>query len=151
VPSHAAVKEIPLEDDFSFVTGQLNVNGIDATPDGKYLIIVQTNPGHLYRVEIGTWDVKRIDIGGAMVPAGDGVLLDGQNLYVVQNRMNQIAVIQLKLDLLSGEVVDTITDSDFRVPTTIAEYGDHLYAVNARFDVTPSANTEYEVVKVRKP
>jgi hypothetical protein len=38
----------------------------------------------------------------------------------------------------------------FRIPTTIAEFGDALYAVNARFDVPPTPDTEYDVVRVSK-
>jgi hypothetical protein len=47
-------------------------------------------------------------------------------------------------------VGNPITSSLFRIPTTVAEFGSSLYAVNARFDVMVEANTEYEVVRVRK-
>jgi hypothetical protein len=87
------------------------------------------------------------------VPNGDGILLAGKTLYVVQNRLNQVAVIALAPDLSLGEVVTRLTDPDFRVPTTIDEFGDRLYAVNARFGVTDpgDAATEYEVVQLAKP
>jgi hypothetical protein len=82
------------------------------------------------------------------VTAGDGLLLDGRTLYVMRNRLNEIAVVELDRTLTSGEVVDTITDPDFRVPTTIAGFGNSLYAVNARFGTDPTPDTEYEVVRV---
>jgi hypothetical protein len=47
-------------------------------------------------------------------------------------------------------VVDTITDDDFDVPTTIAEFGDALYAVNARFGIADPGLAEYDVVRVLK-
>jgi hypothetical protein len=54
------------------------------------------------------------------VTTGDGILLQGRTLYVVRNRMNRIAVIELTPDLASGTVVGVITNPPFDVPTTIA-------------------------------
>ena len=131
----------------------VNLNGIDATPDGKRLIAVRSDTGKLFGIDPETGDADEIDLGGESVPAGDGILLSGKTLYVVQNRMNQVAVIELAPDLLSGEVVTRLTDPDFRVPTTIDELGDRLYAVNARFGVANPGDpaTEYEVVQLAKP
>jgi hypothetical protein len=44
--------------------------------------------------------------------------------------------------------VDLLTNSSFDVPTTIAKFGNALYAVNARFGTTPTPDTEYDVVRV---
>ena len=81
---------------------------------------------------------------------GDGILLDGKTLYVVQNFLNRIARIELSPDLLTGEIVELITDGDFSIPTTIDEHGNRLYAVNARFNVTPTPSTPYQLVQVDK-
>ena len=139
---------IPLTGDYVFTPGQFNANGIAATPNGKTLIIVNSVDGALYKVDPNTGVATSIDLGGASVPNGDGILLQGKTLYVVQNVLNQIAVIQLSSDYTSGTIVDTITSPLFRVPTTIARFGDSLYAVNARFDTPPTPSTEYEVVRV---
>ena len=64
---------------------------------------------------------------------GDGILLDGRTLYVVQNRDNKVAVVRLSRRLRSGDVQTHLTDPDFDVPTTIDDFGKRLYAVNARF------------------
>jgi hypothetical protein len=77
-------------------------------------------------------------------------LLQGHTLYVVQNQLNQIAVVELSPDYLAGNVVETITDPAFRVPTTIAGFGPYLYVVNARFGTPVTPDTEYEVVQVRR-
>ena len=69
---------------------------------------------------------------------------------MVQNQLNQIAVVELSADLTSGTITETITDADFRVPTTIARFGNSLYAVNARFGTVPTPDTEYEVVRVSR-
>jgi streptogramin lyase len=150
LPDPAQFEEIPLSDDFVFEPGAFNTNGIDATPNGKSLLIVHSSRGELYHVDPQTGEAQLIDLAGGSVPNGDGILLDGKTLYVVQNRLNKIAVIQLAPDLLSGEIVSEITHPAFRVPTTIAEFGNRLYAVNARFGTPPTPDTEYEIVRVNK-
>ncbi|MCL5995245.1 MAG: superoxide dismutase [Chloroflexi bacterium] len=149
LPDQSAVQTIPLGGDFVLQAG-FNTNGIDATPNGKWLIIVQSNTGFLYRVDPNSGTATRIDLGGETLTAGDGILLDGKTLYVVRNQLNQIAVVRLNNDLTADTLVRTISDPAFRVPTTIDEFGHALYAVNARFGTPPTPDTEYEVVRVEK-
>jgi sugar lactone lactonase YvrE len=127
-----------------------NANGIDATADGAWLVIVNSTSGVLYRVDPDTGDATAIDLGGDTVMAGDGILLEGKTLYVVQNRMNQIAVVEMADDLLSGTIVRHITDPAFDVPTTVASLGNALYAVNARFGNPNPDTADYDVVRVLK-
>jgi outer membrane protein assembly factor BamB len=124
-----------------------NLNGIVVA--GRHtLIAVQTNTGRLFAVDARTGVARAIDLGGADVLNGDGLLLRGRTLFVVQNRLNRIAVIALERNLARGRVVATITDPAFDVPTTIAAQGRSLWAVNARFG-TPSPQTaDYAVVRV---
>jgi|SRR6266487_3837217 len=150
LPDPLTVEEIPLGGDYQFTPGAFNANGIDATPDGKTLIIVNSTEGALYKVDPTTGVATRIDLGTGAVPNGDGILLQGQTLYVVQNVMNQIAVVELNSDFTAGTIVHVITSSLFRVPTTIASFGNDLYAVNARFDTPPTPDTEYEIVRVTR-
>lgn len=149
LPESDAAEELPLTGDFQFVDG-FNANGIDATPNGEHLIVVHSALGTLYRVDPATGEARLIDLAGDDVAFGDGILLDGHTLYVVQNRRNEIAVVQLSPDFLSGQVTRHITSSDFDVPTTVAEFGSDLYAVNARFGTEPTPDTEYHVVRVAK-
>jgi len=141
---------IPLSGDYVFTPGAFNANGIAATPNGDTLIIVNSVDGLLYNVDPANGEATLIDLGGDTVPNGDGILLPGKTLYVVQNQLNQIAVVELNPDFTKGTVVDTITNPLFRVPTTIARFGDSLYAVNARFGTPPTPDTEYEVVRVTR-
>ena len=67
------------------------------------------------------------------MPNGDGLLLKGRTLFVVQNQLNLVAVVKLNRSGRAGEVATRITDPDFDVPTTIANFKHHLYVVNARF------------------
>ena len=141
----ATASALALTGDFQLVGG-FNLNGIDATPDGKTLVVVQSATGKLFRVVAATGATKAVDLGGTLVSNGDGLLLHGRTLYVVQNRDNRIAVVALAKGLASGRVTRTITNPAFDVPTTIDRHGSRLYAVNARFGTAPGPSTTYSVV-----
>ncbi len=150
----SSVETLALTGDFTFVPGAINANGIVATPDGKQLILVNSATGTLYSVDPETGVADAIDLGGATVIGGDGLLLDGRTLYVVQGASNQITVVTLSPDLSAGTVTRTITSTDFRFPSTVAEFGNNLYVVNARFDVAPppapAPGVAFEVVRISK-
>jgi sugar lactone lactonase YvrE len=143
----ADVKTVPLTGDYVQGTG-FNVNGIDATRDGRWLIIVQSNVGALYRVHARSGVADRIELQGGDVAMGDGILLDGRKLFVVQNRLHRVAVVKLDRRLGSGTIVKLITSPNFDVPTTITEGKRGLYVVNARFGVADPANATYTVARV---
>jgi sugar lactone lactonase YvrE len=145
-----AVETLKLSGEFEFAPNEFNANGIEATPDGEWLIVVNSTSGILYRVDPDTGEATEIDLGGQLVTAGDGILLQGNTLYVVRNRLNQIAEIQLSPDLSSGTLSGTITDENFDVPTTLAHFGSRLYAVNARFGTDPTPTTDYTIVRVER-
>lgn len=104
----------------------------------------------LYLVEPTSGNATLINLGAAAVPAGDGILLDGKTLYVVQNQLNQVAVIALDAKLTSGKITAYLTDSALRIPTTVAEFGNALYLVNARFGTPSTPDTAYEIVRLSK-
>ncbi len=110
-----------------------NLNGIAATPDGKYLIVVQSNTGQLFR--IGTLDksVTEIQFGG-MVMNGDGILLDGQTLYVSRNADKIIVPITLGADFTTGTIGTPFSDATLMYPTTLAHAGNRLLVVNSQFN-----------------
>ena len=128
-----------------------NLNGIEATTNGKTLIAVQSNTGKLFRIDPATGVAREISLAGESVPAGDGILLTGKTLYVVQNQLNRVAVIALSPDFSSGRLVTRLSDPDFAVPTTIDDHGRRLYAVNARFGVANPGSAAYQVVQLAKP
>jgi sugar lactone lactonase YvrE len=144
-----AATRVPLTGDFRMAEGN-NANGISATPDGRALIVVQSNTGKLFRT---TYDgvTREIDLGGQTVENGDGLWLRKSTLYVVQNRLNQIAQVELNRDATSGRVVARTTDPRFDVPTTIAEHDNRLYLPNARFTTPATPTTTYDVVRIRIP
>ena len=144
----ATTQTLTLGGDFSFAPAGFNANGIEASPDGQALIVVNSTFGTLYRVDPATGTARLIDLDGETVVNGDGILLVGKTLYVVQNAFNQIAEVRLAPDFLSGEITAILTDADFRLPTTVTRKGSTLYAVNARFGTAPGPDVEYEVVAV---
>jgi sugar lactone lactonase YvrE len=63
---------IGLGGDYAHVPGELNLNGIDATPSGKALVAVQSVNRRLYRINTQTGVARLISLGGESVPNGDG-------------------------------------------------------------------------------
>jgi sugar lactone lactonase YvrE len=147
LPAQDEVRTLPLKGDFVLGEGN-NLNGIVAAKDGRVLLAVQTNTGKLFRINPRTGNTREVDLGGATLANGDGLLLAGRALFVVQNRLNQIAVVLLSRSLDQGRVVAELTDPDFDVPTTIAFQAGRLYAVNARFGNPDPANARYDIVRV---
>jgi sugar lactone lactonase YvrE len=147
--SQADVETVPLTGDFTLAPG-FNVNGIDATPQGDTLVIVQSNLGRLYTVDPASGEADLVELAGGDVMLGDGILLDGKTLYVVQNRLNRVAVVRLRQDLSSGTITGHLTDPDLDVPTTIAVFGKALSAVNARFGVPNPATQPFSVVRLER-
>jgi sugar lactone lactonase YvrE len=150
LPDAGAVTALPLTGDLVFQTG-FNVNGITRTPDGKGLLVVQSNTGRLFRVDPASGDTTEVDLGTESVPNGDGMLLEGRTLFVVQNQLNQVAVVRLDRSASEGTVVERLTDPRFDVPTTIASFANRLYLPNARFGVEPTPTTPYTVVAIPRP
>lgn len=129
------------------IVGQFNLNGIQATSDGKKLIVGHTGKGELYTVDPVSGASALI--AGISVPNNDGIVLDGHRIWVVQNFSNQVTRFKLNDDFTAGELKKTITSGLFQIPATAALFGDILAVVNAKFDtgIPPTAD-EYEVVLV---
>jgi sugar lactone lactonase YvrE len=125
-----------------------NANGIAETTDKKALLVIQTSTATLFRVDPDSGEATIVDLGGASLPFGDGLLVVGNMLYVVQNRLDQVAVIRLDAAGTTGSLVETLTSENFDVPTTVAAYGSSLFLPNARFGTPPSPTTEYDVVRI---
>ncbi|MGQ4390085.1 superoxide dismutase [Streptomyces sp. SAS_270] len=144
-----AVTTLPLTGDW--VQGpDFTANGIERTPDGKALLVVNTiaGGGGLMRVDPRTGVATAVDLGPSKLPNGDGLLLLGRILYAVQQADNLIDVFRLNASGTKGKAIARITDARFRIPTTVAAWGDRLYLPNARFDVEPKPDTDYDAVAV---
>jgi sugar lactone lactonase YvrE len=127
--------------------GAVNLNGIQATPNGKTLIVAHSANAQLDTVDPTTGASARI--AGVSVPNVDGIVLEAGRLWAVQNFSNQIARIRLRPDLASGVVEEVITSDLFQIPTTAARFGSRLAVVNAKFDTgIPPTARQFEVIVV---
>ena len=126
-----------------------NLNGIQATPNGKTLIVAHSANAQLYTVDPATG--ASAAIAGVSVPNVDGIVLEAGRLWAVQNFSNQVSRIRPRPDLSSGVVEEVITSPLFQVPTTAARFGSRLAVVNAKFDtgIPPTAD-QYEVIVVNR-
>jgi hypothetical protein len=138
---------LPLTGDWVQVEG-FNANGIAETPNRKALLVVNSATGLLYRVDPETGQATEVDLGGNSLPNGDGLLVRGRTLYVVQNQDNQVAVFKLNAAGTAGQLVDTLTSDDFDIPTTVAAFGNSLYLPNARFNTPPTPDTPYWITRI---
>ena len=110
-----------------------NANGIEATPDGRYLLVVQSNTGKLFRIGIADRSVTEVSLGAETLRNGDGLELQGHRLYVARNRDGIVVRVDMSRDYASGRVVRALS-GPFRYPTTIAGYERRLLVVNSQFD-----------------
>jgi sugar lactone lactonase YvrE len=147
LPDPGDVVTLPLGGDWEQGAG-FGANGITQTPDGDALLVVHSTSGLLYRVDPATGEATVVDLGGALLANGDGLLLVGRTLYAVQNQLNQVAVVELDRSGTQGRVVRTITSAGFDIPTTVARFGPWLYLPNARFTTPPTSETPYSVTRV---
>ena len=127
-------------------SGEFNLNGIQATANGKTLIVAHSANGQLYTVNPRTG--ASATIAGVSVPQVDEIVLQGRRLWAVQNT-DQVTQIRLAPDLSSGVVEEVITSALFQTPATAALFGSRLAVVNAKFDTGfPPTATQFEVIVV---
>ena len=150
-------RALPDEDDIEPLTltgewtqvGAFNANGIAETPDHQALLVMQTSTSTVFRVDPVTGEATAIELEGDVALAnGDGLLVIGRTLYVVQNRSNLVGVVELDVSGTTGTYVDQLTNPGFDVPTTVAAYGNGLYLPNARFGTLTTPDTTYTAVRI---
>jgi Cu-Zn family superoxide dismutase len=112
-----------------------NANGIEITPDGKYLIVVVSSSGKLYRIHTSTKAITEIQLN-TPVTSGDGLVLDRTTLYVSRNATGQIFPVTLDADYTKG-VVGAGFGSNLLFNTTMAKVGNYLLVVNGQLNRRP--------------
>ena len=147
LPDASEVVTLPLTGDWVQQPG-FNANGIAETPDHRALLVIQSATATLFRVDPATGEATAVDLGGDALPNGDGLLVIGRTLYVVQNFSNTVAVVRLDAQGTSGTLIDQLNSDEFDVPTTVAAYGSTLFLPNARFTTEATPDTEYTVVPI---
>ncbi len=116
-----------------FQPGAFNANGIVAAGPST-LIYVQAVTGKLFRIDLESQTIQAIDLHGADLTNGDGLVLRGRTLYVVRNANELVVELKLSGDRREARPVSQTTDPSFRFPTTAALAGGRLLVVNSQFD-----------------
>ena len=130
------------EIDYDFGPFVFNLNGIVALEGGRSLIVVQTNNGKLFRIDLEEDAPSGRSIHQVAVEpfvGGDGLLLDGGDLIVVHGPPAMVSFVRLNGQADRGKVIERRTDPSFREPSTIARARNFYLIVNADFtdSVTP--------------
>ena len=111
-----------------------NLNGIVATPDGRYLIVVLMKTGRLFRIDTRTREVAAIDIGDSALDGGDGLALIGQRLFLVRQSAGEVVALDLSADLATAVEARRIRPTELAWPATIAVRGDRLIVANSQLN-----------------
>lgn len=140
---------LPLIGDYVQPPG-FGANGIRQLRNGKLVI---TSGGVLYRVNPGSGVARVIQLEGRRLTSGDGLELRGRTLYVVYGfSTDEVAVVELAVGGRSGVVTGAVGNPDrLDRPTTAVLVAGDLYAVNGRFSVPPTPETEYTVTRIFLP
>jgi hypothetical protein len=121
-----------------FEAGEFNLNGIVAKTSRK-LVVVDSNSGALFRIDLagdGSSIREIAQIEGALVPGGDGLLLDHGRLVVVQGDPAQLSFVDLHDGARRASLERTQTSDKLRGPSTV-DLANGLYlVVNADFDTS---------------
>lgn len=137
-----------------YVPNEVNLNGLVASPDGRWLLSVHLSTGQLWRIDTQTRAVSEVRVEGGSLKNGDGlVLASAEDLLVVRNVESEIVHVKLAAGWASGQVVQRHMDARLRYPTTAALTPDGLMVVNAQLDRQkfPPPLLPFDVVIVKLP
>ncbi|GAA2694935.1 MULTISPECIES: SMP-30/gluconolactonase/LRE family protein [Actinosynnema] len=129
----------------------INGNGLVVTPDGRHVIMADTNSQAFYRVSTRTGAVTPVDLGGVTDIGSDGLLLRDGDLYSVTSLFHpegEISVLRLSEDDSRATVLRRINGRGMDVPSTAAFDGDDLLVVNFQYQIA-EPNLPFTVVRVR--
>ncbi|WP_128547361.1 Vgb family protein [Larkinella soli] len=110
----------------------VNANGIELTPDSKYLILVVSSSGKLYRIDTASKAISEITLN-TPVNSGDGLWLENNILYVSRNATNLIFPVTLSNDYLNGTVGAGFGEN-LLFNTTLAKAGNYFLVVNGQLN-----------------
>ena len=109
---------------FAYDPEEVNANGLVASADGTALLIVKTNTGELYRVDLATREVAEMPVDGGDLQGVSGMALDGTTLWALRDRTPELIRVEVDAGLTRGTVLSTSGDPTFDLPTTLALIGD---------------------------
>ncbi|MEU4602540.1 SMP-30/gluconolactonase/LRE family protein [Kribbella sp. NPDC023972] len=122
-----------------------NLGGIVLSPDRRALIVAQGNVGKLWRFDLRTANVSPVDTGTADLVNADGLVRDGDRLWVVRNFSRVLSTLRLSYDGRTATLVSATPTDPTRVFTTAKLAQGRLLLVDGKFD-EPVAAPPYQVV-----
>jgi superoxide dismutase, Cu-Zn family len=130
----------------------INLNGVVASPDGRWLLTVQSNTGQLWRIDTRSKAVTEVALD-APLTHGDGLVLRGDLLHVVRNVEGEIATVELARGWRAGKTIRRVRTPQLRYPTTAAWAGDGLWVVNGQLDKRkdPPPLLPFDVLRIVVP
>jgi len=140
-----APEGVPLDPEIEYLFDPFpfNLNGIVALNSGRRLIVVQSNTGKLFRIDLDE-DApygRRIHQIAVEPVFGDGLLLDQGRLIAVEFAPVALTFVKLDATAESGTVVERRTDPTLRDPSTVALARYFYLLVNADFSTSTTPFT----------
>ena len=86
-----------------------------------------TPGGKLFRIKIKSKHINEITVRGTNLTGGDGLVLNGEQLYVVHTGV--VDILKLKSSLRSARLKKTIKDPSFDSPTMAALHNGRALAL----------------------
>ena len=128
-----------------------NLNGIAVTPDGQTLIVVHMGKGLLFTIDIATKAITPVDTAGADLTGADGLVLDGNTLYVVRQTAVEIATLELSADRSTATVVSRFEHDGLAWPATAVKVDGDLVVVNTQFNTRDDNSATLPFTLLRVP
>ncbi|WP_235924439.1 superoxide dismutase [Brucella anthropi] len=131
--------------------GRFNLNGILATPDERFLIVVQTNTAKLFRISTATREI--IEIKGQGNLGGDGLayLSDTEILAIDMSKKRSLTRLRLSLDYDAYELIGYYDMPDNVSPTAgLVIDGELLLTESQIIDVLFTGKPEHQPYRVLK-
>jgi sugar lactone lactonase YvrE len=129
----------------------VNLNGIVASTDGDTLLVIQTNTGTLFSVDVRRTVIAPVDTAGAQLLFGDGLLRVGDSLYVARNASNEVVKLRLSRGWTKARPQSTTTNDAFAFPTALAKLGDRLLVTNSQLNAPTDPLLPFTVVDLALP
>jgi Cu-Zn family superoxide dismutase len=113
-----------------------NANGIALTEDDRYLLLVISNTGKVFRIDRSSKAISEVTLDQHVL-AGDGLWLTGTTLYVSRNTTGQIFPVQLNSSFTQG-TVGAGFGTNLKFNTTIARADNYFLVVNSQLNLRPN-------------
>ncbi len=131
----------------TFTAGAFNLNGIVALRGGQRLVVVQTNTGALWRIDVNHSPAQIEQVDAPALVGGDGMIRDKGRLVVVigtpavATDPSNLTFVKLRHHDSRGRIDKVVTDPTLRGPSTVARDENRYLVVNADFPTPTKPST----------